>query len=157
MRQMMLAGAITLMTMGSATTQARAMDGQDALGVLIGAVAVGALANSISDTRDEGIRDVAEARDWRRDGSRLYGNGHRPRHDRLGRRGRHLPEACLTTYRGHRGLRAALDRRCLRHKGVRVNRLPDRCERQVRTRRGTRKVYALQCLDRHGYRISRRW
>jgi hypothetical protein len=118
-------------------------DGEDYARVLLGLLAIGAIANALENERD---REAAARR----------------RHDPVpqpgwhdGRR-RELPARCEFEVRTRHGWTEVFGKRCLEEQGVRVSRLPEACAFDVRTDYGRRSVYGAECLEDYGYRVEAR-
>ena len=123
---------IAVMSIGmTAAAPARAFDGEDLLGVIVGLAAIAAINGSLKDD-DRGKAH----RSYRQHRSRI------------------LPEACLRRVETRRGVRDVLGARCLERSGIRTARLPDRCERRIERRHGVRRVFGVRCLQKAGYRIG---
>lgn len=147
-RKMLIASLLAAgLALAPAAPALAAPDGEDYAKILLGLLAVGAIANALENERDrERAAERARNRptDWRDHDDR--------RHGRRGDRG--LPERCAFEVRTDRGWRSVFGRACLEREGVRVSRLPERCEFAVRTERGRRSVFGERCLRDYGYRVE---
>lgn len=151
MKRMMISAlaAIAVTMAGLAPAPALSADkNQEALGVLLGAAAIGLLINEISKDDDRkkasksGAAQTRRLDDWKtethRDGWR------RKYHPRT------IPAACVFPVSG----RDVVSARCMEEFGVR-SRLPDKCGFRIGTRWGKRTVYDTRCLRHYGFRFDR--
>ncbi|PPB79630.1 hypothetical protein LV82_02646 [Albidovulum inexpectatum] len=151
MKRMMISAlaAIAVAMAGLAPAPALSADrNQEALGVLLGAAAIGLLINEISKDNDKkkvsksGSTQTRRLDDWKTE-------SHRDK--RPGRyHPRAIPAACVFPVGG----RDVVSARCMEEFGVRSH-LPDGCGFKIRTRWGKRTVYDTRCLRNYGFRFDR--
>lgn len=139
-----LSGALAFAPM-TATPAFAAPDAEDYAKILLGILAVGAIANALENERE---RERAVTRRVPLPNEQGHRGGHR--------RHRGLPARCEFEVRTRRGYRDVFGRHCLERAGVRVDRLPEACEFEIRTERGWRTVYGSRCLRDYGYRVEAR-
>ena len=143
--------AIGLLVSGTVmAAPAKALDGEEVVGVIIGLAALAALSNELNDDKDKAVhqhryKPHGQYRDRQFHGQRTFH-----------RRARVLPDACVRRVETPRGYRNILAARCLERNGIRTARLPDRCERQFYGNRGARYGYGVRCLRNAGFDIGRR-
>ncbi len=144
--------AIAILASGTVfAAPAKALDGEEVIGVIIGLAALAAISNELRDDKDDEVKPKHHRSQERFRDRPYYGR------DTFRQRGfRVLPEACLRRVETARGHRNVLGIRCLERNGIRTARLPERCERNVLTRRGDRVVFGARCLRNAGYEIGRR-
>ena len=152
MKNIALTGCLALgIALSPAARPAQALDGAEALGLIIGLGALAAIARELKDDDDHRAKPKTNV-------TRNLAN-HGPVFRPVGKqqqtykkKRRVLPRACLREVRTPRGEIRALGRRCLRNHEVRVGRLPSQCRFEARN---GRVVFAARCLRRNGYEFGR--
>ncbi len=120
---------------------------QNALALILGAVALGAI---INDANKKKNRPTVS-----RYGNDYYDDDRRgDDRDRWHRKHqRVIPAQCSFQVRGSHGRRDVVSARCLSEFGMGRN-LPRECAFDVRAGHDTRRVYGARCLMENGYRIA---
>lgn len=151
-----MAAALATSPVGS--TPARALGGEDAIGILLGLGALYAIGKAIEDDKDKSKSEVRRDRTsrqvytppaYRRDEWRnrdRAGHGHRYQ--------KSVPGECLRSYFTRNGPVRGFSKPCLEQTLRRPARLPEQCALVVRTDRGPRTIYAPRCLRRDGWRVA---
>ena len=144
-------------------TPVQAADADDVAKVLLGAVALGVIADAVSDGRVNGAVTVRGGHHRGHDRHVRRGHGSRVIDGRLvplprghgAAHARHvsLPAGCNRRIRTGQGDRTFLGRPCLTAAGIDTARLPDRCERILRLPRTSVRAWNRGCLLNAGYRI----
>ena len=136
----------TAIALGAAAP-ASALDDRDALGLILGAAALGLIITEANKDKRRSAPNVT-----RYDDGYWYDDDYRQRPSR-----RHalIPAECAFKVRTHDGPRNVVSARCLNEFGI-ARRLPRECAFDVRVRGDMRRVFGARCLERNGFRIAYR-
>jgi len=122
---------------------------QNALALILGAVAIGAIVNDANKNNRRTPPVVSRYGD-----DRWYDDRHDDGRDRWNKKHRRaIPAQCSFQVRGNYGRRDVVSARCLSEFGMGRD-LPRNCAFDVRARRETRRVYGARCLMENGYKIA---
>ncbi|WP_343080249.1 hypothetical protein [Ostreiculturibacter nitratireducens] len=164
------AAAVALSSM--IATPAAAMTEDQALKLLLGALAVGVIVDKLDDNdhkkkrtartyTDTDYRRAYPDRDYRRDYPDRdhrhhhpdWDHGRDPGHARYDGKGRVIPRDCIFEIRTRRGVKHVVGERCVERSQIRAK-LPRSCEIEIRGPRHERSVYGLSCLRDHGFKVG---
>lgn len=123
------AAAVALTSM--IATPAAAISDEDALKLLLGALAVGVIVQNLNDNN----------------------NRRAPSRSHYSPRGRVIPGECVFDIRTRRGPKEVVGERCVARSGFRAE-LPSACAIDIRGDRRDRTVYGVNCLRERGFRIG---
>ncbi len=135
---------------------------QNALALILGAVAIGAVINEANknNTRRAPVTTRGDSGYWT-DGRYRDDHGY-PTDDRYRddddqhpkfRKGRTIPYACTFPIRSNGGRQSVVSARCLSEFGI-DRHLPRDCAFNVRVGYENRRVYGARCLQRNGFKIA---
>lgn len=141
---------------------------QNALALILGAVAIGAVINEANknSNRRAPVTSRSDSGYWtdgRYGNDRSYeddhgyptGRGYRTDDDERSRfrKGRTIPQACTFPIRSNGGRQSVVSARCLSEYGI-DRHLPRDCAFNVRVGYENRRVFGARCLQRNGFKIA---
>ena len=127
---------------------AKAFEGEEILGIVLGLAALAALSQEFNrDDDKKGHKYRPHSQGQKYGHSKYRPNSYRPHHYAL-------PGRCVTQVRTSRGTRSVLGERCLRDANYRISALPRNCRFSFRTRHGVRYGYSAYCLRQAGFAIG---
>lgn len=123
---------------------------QNALALILGAVAIGAVINEANknNNRRAPVTTRGDYGYWS-DGRYRYYDDEHPKY----RKGRTIPQACTFPIRSNGNRQSVVSARCLSEFGI-DRHLPRDCAFNVRVGHENRRVYGTRCLQRNGFKIA---
>lgn len=144
-----LAAALTLG--GGAATPARAAEGEQILGLLLGLGTLYAIGRALEDSQASAASRAPVLPETIRPGPSF-------RHDPATTWLRSRPEDCLARFDTRQGTLRGYGAECLARADVRVDRLPRNCAIRAHIGNRPRTIYAARCLELEGIDLAQgRW